>query len=50
MLSLKYKYAMLYSCRDNLRQLFTVQACSEMKEHNAGTFAFGFSEWITGVN
>jgi hypothetical protein len=50
MLSLKYKYAMLYSCPDNLRQSITVQACSEMKENNAGAFDFGFSKSITGVN
>lgn len=50
MLSPKYKYAMLYSCRDSLRQSFTAQACSEMKENNAGALAFGFSKSITRVN
>ena len=50
MLNLKYKYAMLYSCRDNLRQSFTAQACSERKENNAGAFAFRFSKSINGAN
>ena len=40
----------MYSCLDNLSQSFTAQEFSKMRENNAGTFAFGFSEPITGVN